>query len=377
MRWLVLLLCFSVAHAAVADLDILRDTSEGFARAVEPRTFEFPRDHGPHPDFHHEWWYVTGNLDSDSGERFGFELTIFRVGLVPPANHAVGTAAGARGAAEVGARASSIAPGVSAWRTRELYVAHFAITDVARRTFKFADQYSRGALGLAGAQAEPFHVWLNDWELGATLHARGQGYELTLDVGALGPPVLNGDHGLSHKSAEPGTASYYYSIPRIPVRGKLVRDGVSLNVHGLAWLDREWGSGSLGAKQQGWDWFAFQLEDGSALMFYSLRKRDGTRDPNSGGTWIDASGQGRPLGAGQVVIDVSDHWTSPRGGRYPSRWRVRVPSTGLDVEVHPVLADQELGTRPRYWEGAVDLQGKQSGRDMAGRGYVELVGYDE
>jgi predicted secreted hydrolase len=390
MRWLIVLLCFSVAHAAVADLDILRDASAGFARAVEPRTFEFPRDHGPHPDFHHEWWYVTGNLDSDTGERFGFELTIFRVGLVPPATNAdvvgagagaragVGTAGGAGAAAEAAvAGASGGARGASAWRTRELYAAHFAITDVARGAFKFSDQYSRGALGLAGAQAQPLHVWLNDWELGSTIHARGQGYELTLDTSALGEPVLNGDRGLSRKSAAPGAASYYYSIPRISVRGKLVRDGVSLNVHGLAWLDREWGSGSLGMKQQGWDWFAFQLQDGSALMFYSLRNQGGTRDPNSSGTWIDASGHGRPLAADQVLIDVSDHWTSPRGGRYPSRWRVRVPSAGLDVEVRPVLADQELGTRPRYWEGAVDLRGTGSGRDVAGRGYVELVGYGE
>ncbi len=356
MRWLVLLLCFSVAHAAVADLDILRDAGAGFARAVEPREFEFPRDHGPHPDFRNEWWYVTGNLDSDSGERFGFELTIFRVGLVPPAAHAIGA---------------------SAWRTREIYAAHFAITDVARGTFKYSDQYSRGALGLAGAEAQPFHVWLNDWELGSTIHARGQGYELTLDTGALGEPVLNGDRGLSHKSSEPGAASYYYSIPRIPVQGKLVRDGVSSNVHGLAWLDREWGSGSLGSKEQGWDWFALQLQDGSALMFYSLRNRGGIPDPNSSGTWIDASGHSRPLAADQVVINVSAHWTSPRGGRYPSRWRVRVPSAALDVEVQPVLADQELGTRPRYWEGAVDLKGTRSGREIAGRGYVELVGYGE
>ncbi|HEY2399252.1 MAG TPA: lipocalin-like domain-containing protein, partial [Steroidobacteraceae bacterium] len=188
MRWLVLLLCCSVAHAAVADLDILRDTSAGFARAVEPRTFEFPRDHGPHPDFHHEWWYVTGNLDSGTGERFGFELTIFRVGLVPPATNAVGAGAGVGAAARgpgagadragdgvgagagvgpaeaVGAGAPVAAPTRSAWRTRELYAAHFAITDVARGPFKFSDQYSRGALGLAGAQAQPLHVWLNDWE---------------------------------------------------------------------------------------------------------------------------------------------------------------------------------------------------------------------
>jgi len=356
MRWLLLLLWFSVAHAAVADLNILRENTAGFARAVEPRAFEFPRDHGPHPEFHHEWWYVTGNLDSDTGERSGFELTIFRVGLLPP---------------------NVPTSGESAWRAREVYAAHFAITDVARGRFRFTDQYSRGALGLAGAAAEPFRVWLNDWELGSKIiHARGQGYELTLEVGSLGEPVLNGDHGLSRKSAEAGAASYYYSIPRIAVHGQLIREGVSANVHGLAWLDREWGSGSLGAREQGWDWFALQLQDGSALMFYSLRNADGSRNSNSSGTWVDANGHSRALAADEVSIDVSDHWTSPRGGRYPSRWRVRVPSAGVDVDVRPVLADQELGTRPRYWEGAVDLRGTQSGHG-AGRGYVELVGYGE
>jgi len=248
---------------------------------------------------------------------------------------------------------------------------------VARGRFRFTDQYSRGALGLAGAAAEPFRVWLNDWELGSKIiHARGEGYELTLDVGSLGEPVLNGDHGLSRKSAEPGAASYYYSIPRIAVHGQLIRGGVSTNVHGLAWLDREWGSGSLGARTQGWDWFALQLQDGSALMFYSLRNADGSRNSNSSGTWVDANGHSRALAADEVSIDVIDHWTSPRGGRYPSRWRVRVPSVGVDVEIRPVLADQELGTRPRYWEGAVDLRGTQSGHG-AGRGYVELVGYGE
>jgi predicted secreted hydrolase len=182
---------------------------------------------------------------------------------------------------------------------------------------------------------------------------------------------------LSRKSAEPGAASYYYSIPRIAVHGKVVRAGVSSDVRGLAWLDREWASGSLGAKQQGWDWFALQLQDGSTFMFYALRNHDGTRDPNSAGTWVDPAGRAQSLSSDQVTIEVSDHWTSPRGGRYPSRWRVRVPAVGLDVEVRPVLANQELGTQPRYWEGAVDLKGAREGHDAAGRGYVELVGYGE
>jgi predicted secreted hydrolase len=363
------------AEAPVSDLDVIRgkQPADGFALANVPLTFEFPRDHGPHPEFRHEWWYVTGNLDSDTGERFGFELTVFRVGLVPGAGGAVGTA----GAAGSGA--------VSAWRTRQVYAAHFAITDVARNTFEFAEKYSRAALGLAGAQAEPFRVWLDGWMLGSgsepgspwTIHAQGHGYELTLDAQFLGQPVLNGDHGLSRKSAEPGAASYYYSIPRVAVRGKVVRAGVPCAVKGLAWLDREWGSGSLGAKEQGWDWFALQLEDGSSLMFYALRNHDGTWDPHSAGTWVDPAGHAQPLSTEQVTIDVSDHWVSPRGGRYPSRWRVRVPAVDLDVEVLPVLANQELGTEPRYWEGAVDLRGVREGHGTTGRGYVELVGYGE
>lgn len=362
--------CAHATDVPTSDLNVGRGSAatDGFALALAPRTFEFPRDHGPHPEFSHEWWYVTGNLDSASGARFGFELTIFRVALAPLED--VGTS-GAGGTA-----------GVSAWRTRQVYVAHFAITDVARGEFAFAEKYSRDALGLAGAQAEPFKVWVDDWMLGGTggqwmLHAQGQGYELTLDAQPLGQPVLNGDHGLSRKSAEPGVANYYYSIPRIAVHGKVVRAGVPSEVQGLAWFDREWGSGSLGATEQGWDWFALQFADGSALMFYALRNHDGTRDLHSAGTWVDSAGRVQSLSTDQVTIDVGDHWVSPRGGRYPSRWRVRVPAVGLDVDVRPALANQELGTRPRYWEGAVDLRGVREGHNTTGRGYVELVGYDE
>lgn len=363
------LCCARAAGPPASDLDVIRGAGQtgGFAFADQPRAFEFPADQGPHPQFRHEWWYVTGNLDSSSGERFGFELTFFRVALAP-----------------LGATATP-ASGSSSWRTRQVYAAHFAVTDVARGEFRFAQKYSRDALGLAGARAQPFRVWLDDWTLAAepasaakwTLHAQGQGYELTLSAQPLLQPVLNGEQGLSRKSSEPGAASYYYSIPRIAVEGKVVRAGASSDVRGLAWLDREWGSGSLGASQQGWDWFALQLQDGSALMFYALRNRDGTRDSHSAGTWVDAAGRTQALSTEQVMIDVSDHWVSPRGGRYPSRWRVRVPAVGLDVEARPALADQELGTKPRYWEGAVDVRGTREGHDTSGRGYVELVGYGE
>ena len=366
----VFLLVSSVVQAAAppggSGLDAIRSTAPnpGFDLVLQPRTFEFPRDHGPHPRFRHEWWYVTGNLDSDRGQRFGFELTFFRIGLMPPG----------------AVRASGV---VSAWHTRQLYSAHFAITDVARGQFHYVEKLSRDALGLAGAQAEPFRVWLDDWMLGTPdgsdtpwrLHAQGQGYELTLQIEPLLAPVLNGEQGLSRRADEPGAASYYYSIPRVAVHGQLTRAGTLSEVRGLAWLDREWATGSLGANEQGWDWFALQLQDGSTLMLYDLRNRNGTRDIHSAGTWVDPTGRSRPLTAEQISIDVLDHWVSPTGGRYPSRWRVRVPVAGLDVEVRPVVPDQELRTEPRYWEGAVDVHGTREGQKAEGRGYVELVGY--
>jgi predicted secreted hydrolase len=321
-------------------------------------------------------------------------------------NTAVGSAA------EV--NAGAVPTHESAWRTRQIYMAHFAITDVGRGRFRFAQKLSRDALGLAGARNPPLRVWIDDWSL-ATVAAGGEGaasgpravggggaadgewaagderaangevhwrlraaesgYELTLDARALLSPVLNGDGGFSRKSNEPGSASYYYSLPRVAVSGRLVRDGKPLEVHGLAWVDREWGSGALGRNEQGWDWFALQLSDGSALMFYALRHRDGGWDPNSAGTWVAPDGKSRPLSAGDVHIDVLGYWTNPRGERYPARWHVRVPTTGMDVEVRPVLADQELVTTTRYWEGAVDVAGASGGRSVGGRGYVELVGY--
>ena len=343
----------------------------GFAQVLAPRTFVFPRDHGPHPEFRQEWWYVTGNLDGADGGRFGFELTFFRFALAPPSAPAAGTS---------GAEEGSAPPAMSAWRAREIYLAHFAITDVAAKRFHFAQKLSRGALGLAGSEGPPLRVWIDDWTLGAAggdwkLAAAQEGYALELELHPLTPPVLNGAVGLSVKSDAPGSASYYYSIPRLAVHGTLLEQGKPLAVQGLAWLDREWGSGGLGPNQAGWDWFALQLDDGTALMFYALRDRDGSRDPHSAGTWVESSGEARLLESPAVAIEVTGHWTTADRLHYPSGWRLRVPSLALDVTVQPVLADQELTSSPRYFEGAVDVSGTREGRVLRGRGYVELVGY--
>lgn len=337
----------------------------GFAQVEGPRVFHFPADHGPHPAFRQEWWYVTGNLDATAGQRFGFELTFFRVALAPPQPHT--PAAGPR----------------SSWRAREIYTAHFAVTDVERQHLWYSQKWSRAAMGLAGATAEPFAVWIDDWSIRAVpghptswrLSAPAGPYSLSLELEPLTPPILNGPGGFSRKSSEPGSASYYYSLPRMSVHGKLQRGGRVFTVHGLAWLDREWGSGTLGHNEVGWDWFGLQLTGGTDLMFYAMRNRDGSRDPASAGTWVGQDGRAQGLASHDVELDVLQHWSSPRGDRYPSRWHLRVPEKALDIDIVPVVADQLLGTLPSYWEGAVDVRGTLAGRAIGGRGYVELVGY--
>ena len=343
---------------------------QGYANALEPRAFIFPEDHGPHTRFRNEWWYVTGNLDGPAGERFGFELTIFRFSLTPQREIAN--------------------ENVSAWKTDQVYIGHFAVSDVAAEQFHVAQRYSRGSAGLAGATATPFRVWLEDWSIQNVvqeqgqqtesyspweLHAKDKDISLDLRLTPLKKPVLNGQEGLSQKSDKPGNASYYYSISRLETDGTLQIGSTTYAVNGLSWLDREWGSSALSKDQQGWDWFALQFSDGSDLMFYDLRRRDGTRDVHSAGTWIDAAGKATHLANKDVVIEVREHWESEQGGRYPMEWSISVPKLDLQIEVVPVLRNQELITTVRYWEGAVDVQGTSGRESISGRGYVELTGY--
>jgi predicted secreted hydrolase len=365
-RLLAVLAALLFAIFAVADegeppsrlADLLgAEADAGFAKALEPRQFMFPADHGPHPEFRNEWWYVTGNLDDEDGGRFGFELTIFRFALTPSAPESE-----------------------SRWRSNQVYIAHLAITHAEDERFYVAQRYSRGALGLAGAQAEPFRVWIDDWaiELDAdawSLRAGDTDFGIAVDLRALKPPVLNGIDGLSQKSAEPGNASYYYSITRLDTQGTIRIADRQYRVSGLSWLDREWSTSALAAEQVGWDWFALQLSDGSDLMFYNLRNNDGTQDGSSAGTYRDANGVISHLDADSVEITVLDTWESPDGGTYPSQWRVAVPRLNLDVNVAPVMPNQELFTIVRYWEGAVDVDGEHDGAAITGRGYVELTGY--
>ncbi|XXF77481.1 lipocalin-like domain-containing protein [Myxococcaceae bacterium GXIMD 01537] len=337
------------------------DGGEGYARAFSPRAFHFPEDHGPHPGFRTEWWYWTGNLETSEGRRFGYQFTLFRSALAPES-----------------------APRASAWATRQVYLGHFTVTDVEAGRFHAFERFSRSALGLAGASAQPLRVWLEDWEvrsageapfpLRLAASAPGVALELLLEEGK--PPVLQGEHGLSHKGPEPGNASYYYSLTRMPSRGTVTVDGRAFAVTGESWMDREWSTSALSAGQVGWDWFSLQLSDGSELMYYQLRQRDGAADPFSAGLAVPARGNPVRLTREDVRVEVLDTWKSPHGpGTYPARWRLTVPSQGLELTVTPLLADQELTVSFRYWEGAVRLEGTRAGSPVKGRGYVELTGY--
>jgi predicted secreted hydrolase len=341
--------------------DTLSSGDQGFERAYRPHPFSFPDDFGPHERFRTEWWYFTGNLQAQGGRRFGYELTFFRFALTPhrPASK-------------------------SAWRTNQLYMAHFALTDKKAGRFFADERFSRAANGLAGAQSERYHVWLYDWKAEGQngggfpirLQTGSGAFALDLNLATEDPPVLQGDKGLSQKSAEPGNASYYYSYPRIPTNGRITADGITHPVTGESWMDREWSTSALAQEQAGWDWFALQLDDRSELMFYRFRRKDGQPESNSSGAWFQADRSKIPLTDREVVVEILGHWKSPHSNvTYPARWRLSVPSRKLTLEIVPLLNDQELNLSYRYWEGAVSVTGRLDEKEIKGKGYVELTGY--
>lgn len=342
--------------------------AEGFLRASPGRPIELPRDHGQHPQTRTEWWYFTGPLRAADGRRFGFQATWFRQALI-----------------------RDVAPGRSPLAVRDALLFHGALTDVDGDTFFLGEDASRAYPPWASASEERLAVQL----LGnAVVDADGDGRQATLafsageavvrlelDLGAS-PVLLHGaEPGLSIKGHEPGQASWYYTLPRIPVQGTVELPGTeALSVTGTAWFDHEFGSGQLDGSQVGWDWFAVPLDAGGELMVYRLRLSDGSADTTSSGTWRHPDGRIRHLGHDDVSVRATGSWTSPRSGvAYPSGWVLEVPGEALELTVTPLLADQEQET-PRttgvtYWEGLCRFEGQLAGEAVGGDGYVELVGY--
>lgn len=368
---LALTLCACAPAPGLEPLDPLRFLSgapAGFERALEPRAFEFPRDHGPHPGFRTEWWYLTGHLDDpkDPGARFALQWTLFRQGLVPP------------GAAEA-PRRSELASG-------DAFVCHVALGDGRTGRQTAFERSARGGAGVAGAAAEPFRAFLGPNALTGiaglrdgerpefALSIREPGLAVELRLRSEKDLVAHGEGGLSRKGAAPGNASYYYSATRLRAAGWLEWQGQRRAVEGCFWMDREWSTSVLEAGQVGWDWVSLQLDDGSELMAFVLEREDGALDPASSGTFVAADGTLTPLRAADFELRVLSTWTSPRSARrFATALEIRLPALELELEARALFPDQELDLPLSYYEGAFDARGTRAGRELTGRGFVEQV----
>ena len=335
---------------------VLGETAlDGFARADAARSFVFPTDHGPHPGFRSEWWYLTLVLADETGQDLGVQFTLFRQALTP-----------------------SVEPPVNRWQSEQIYLAHFAVTDVASGSHFSDERFARGHPQLVEVVAEPFSLRLEDWQLQQLqglegvwrLQAGTAEAEVEIDLDMQVPIVLQGEAGLSRKG--PGQASYYYSMPGIPANGRIRVNGELRTVQGLGWLDREWSTSVLSGGQIGWDWFALQLADGRRLMVFQLRRGDGMRDPYDQGLLVERDGATRHLRAADFSLTPTRYWRDDTGTDWPVAWRLELGNEGLQVEA--VLDDQRMKTSIRYWEGMVAVLDDRGER--LGRGYLELTGYE-
>lgn len=332
-----------------------------FQRADQPRPFKFPDDFGPHPEFQTEWWYYTGNLRTSTGQLFGYQLTLFRRGLLP-------------------LNLQRDRP--SSWATSQVYLGHFAVTNVSENEHYFYERFARGAAGIAGAHADPYRVWLDEWIIEQTspnqyrVYAAQDGISIDLNLIDKKGPVAHGDGGYSQKGPDPGNASYYYSQTRLDTFGKITISGQQLEVTGLSWKDHEYSTSALAENQVGWDWFALQLDDGTELKVFHIRQSDGSIDPFSNGSYIDQAGKLIQLSRQDFQIKVLNTWRSPNSGAtYPSRWEITVPNMDTKLTIEPYVSDQEMIVSYTYWEGAVRITGVNQGKEVTGSGYAELTGY--
>ena len=309
---------------------------EGFAIPSPEYTFRFPEDHGAHPDYRIEWWYLTANLEAEDGTPYGLQWTLFRSALEP------------EGA--------------------QLWMGHAAVT--TPQAHHVAERLGRGGTGQAGVVAKPFEAWIDEWRMAGdwselTLTAQGAEFAYDMALTAQGPLVFHGAEGFSVKSAA-GQASYYYSQPFFDIEGTLILPEGEVAVRGEAWLDREWSSQPLAEDQAGWDWFSLSFEGGGKLMAFRLR---GAEDYTSG-TWISPVGETEALADGALLFTPLEQ-TEVAGRELPTRWRVALPARGLDVTVEAINDAAWMGTLVPYWEGPVTVSGSHSGR-----GYLEMTGYE-
>lgn len=336
-----LILCLLPVTSLAQGFAGLGTEVDGFSTPAPDPVFDFPADHGAHPDYRIEWWYLTANLEDADGTPYGLQWTLFRSALAPYE--------------------------ADGWDSPQLWMGHAAVTT---ETAHFvAERLARGGIGQAGVVADPFSAWIDDWALEGdwqTLQMRATGSDFSYDMAlsATGPLVFHGDGGYSVKSAA-GQASYYYSQPFFDISGTLNLPTGDVQVTGSAWLDREWSSQPLADNQTGWDWFSLSFDDGAKLMGFRLQQTDGMHYTSA--TWITAEGEATPYADG--ALQVEPLLTNAAG--VPVHWRLTLPARGVDVTVQAVNDDAWMTTSVPYWEGPVTFAGTHQGR-----GYLEMTGYD-
>lgn len=345
------------ATTSLAASDINLDD---YARAIAPYDWNFPADFGAHPDFLTEWWYYTGNVATEDGRHFGYQFTIFRRAITPESTETD-----------------------SEWRTNQVYLAHFTVSDIDDNAFYHDQRFSRGSADLAGATVDPvYRVWLEDWQIIALnedaslvqINAVTDDFVINLTLEQAKPPALQGDNGLSQKSADEGNASYYYTLSRLITQGEITIGDEIFTVSGNTWKDHEFSTSALGTGAQGWDWFGLIFDNDTELMVGQIRLEDGGTEPAFGALMIYPDGTTEYLASDSFTITPTDTWISPHtGAEYPSGWEMTVTTSQqtFNFTVEPLMRDQELvDTDPSYWEGAVRITG-----DVTGYGYAELTGY--
>ena len=353
----LLLIRFTICVGLLSSVYAAEFDADGWRLAQPGYHLEFPRDHGPHFDYRTEWWYLTGNLRSEEGREFGYELTFFRHGYRAP---------------------NKRLPVRSRFVIDDIKFAHFTITDIGQKRFYAAQRVSRGAYDDAGFLSGSKLVWISDWELdldsGFQAAAANGQQAIKLSLQPEKPAVFQGSDGFSQKAAGDGHASYYYSMTRLRTQGELRVGGVTYKVGGLSWFDREWATNQLAPDQAGWNWFALQLSDGTDLMLYQIRLKNGGIDRYSSGKLVSPTGAATEMD--DFVLVPTEYWTSSRNqARYPIAWHLRIPKFQIDLEITTPVREQELNLAVTYWEGAIRVNGTREGNLVHGIGYMELTGY--
>lgn len=343
------------SHASSGMGQLLDGNTQGYSPVQPGKQLSFPADHQAHDGFRQEWWYLTANLTTESGEPLGLQWTQFRIALAPPS--------------------PTQTQFTSDWQTKQLYMSHTAMT--SKQQHLAAEKWTRGNAHFAGTQVSPLRIQQDDWQwqshneqlFPATLSANTTEFSYQLQLDSQAPFQLQGDNGYSRKNAAGTVASYYYSQPFIEVSGTIERDGKTINVSGDAWLDREWSSQFLSKTQQGWDWFAFRLDDGSALMLFQLRDNSGEQQDFYSGRRMYPDGSGQQINSEQISMTATA-WQQTDSGRYPVAWDISIPSQTIELSTQALNPNASMPLSIPYWEGPVSISGSHSGL-----GYMELTGY--